>query len=143
MFRLLIVVAAVLFSANQALAHGSESAPPPPKKGPSVSPANVIQTSQGGLMLVDPKGMTLYYFDRDDTGNKSNCNGKCVERWVPLMASADAQPTGDFTVITRDDGSKMWAYRYRPLYTSETDKAPGEANGAAASTQWHIARPAF
>jgi len=94
-------------------------------------------------MLVDLKGMTLYYFDRDDTGDKSNCNGKCVERWVPLTASADSQPFGDFTVITRDDGSKMWAYRYRPLYTSETDKTPGEANGAGASTQWHIARPAF
>jgi predicted lipoprotein with Yx(FWY)xxD motif len=94
-------------------------------------------------MLVDMKGMTLYYFDRDDTGNKSNCNDKCTERWAPLAASADSQPTGDFTVITRNDGSKMWAYRYRPLYTSETDKAPGEANGAAASTQWHIARPAY
>ena len=75
-------------------------------------------------MLTDTKGMTLYYFDRDDTGNKSNCNGKCNERWVPLTASKDDQPTGDFTVITRDDGSKMWAYRYRPLYTSQADKTP-------------------
>jgi len=142
MFRLLIV-AAMLLSASQVLAHGSESsAPPPPKKGPSPAPANVIQTDKGA-MLTDTKGMTLYYFDRDDSGNKSNWNGKCNERWVPLTASKDDQPTGDFTVITRDDGSKMWAYRYRPLYTSQADKAPGEANGADASTQWHIARPAF
>jgi predicted lipoprotein with Yx(FWY)xxD motif len=141
MFRLLLIAAAVLLSANQALAHGSESAPPPMKKGPS-APAQVVQTSAGAI-LVDLKGMTLYYFDRDDSGNKSNCDGKCAERWVPLAASADAEATGDFTVITRNDGSKMWAYRYRPLYTSQTDKAPGDANGAAASTQWHIARPAY
>ncbi len=137
-----MIAAALLLSANQALAHGSESSAPAPKKGPSAVPANVVQTEKG-TVLVDPKGMTLYYFDRDDTGNKSNCNGKCTERWMPLAASKDDQPTGDFTVITRDDGSKMWAYRYRPLYTSQADKAPGEANGAAASTQWHIARPAY
>ena len=142
MFRSLLIATAVLLSASQALAHGSESAPPPMKKGPQEMPVQVVQTS-AGTMLVDLKGMTLYYFDRDDSGNKSNCNGKCAERWVPLAASKDAQATGDFTVITRNDGSKMWAYRYRPLYTSQTDKAPGDANGAAASTQWHIARPAY
>jgi predicted lipoprotein with Yx(FWY)xxD motif len=142
MLRLLVIAAAVLLSANEVLAHGSESSAPPPKKGLSSAPANVVQTDKGA-MLVDMKGMTLYYFDRDDSGNKSNCNGKCTERWAPLAASVDSQPTGDFTVITRDDGSRMWAYRYRPLYTSETDKAPGEANGTAASEQWHIARPAY
>src|SRR5262245_4224016 len=103
MYRLLMIAAAVLLAANQALAHGSESAAPPPmKKGPSPAPANVVQTDNGS-MLVDSKGMTLYYFDRDDSGNKSNCNGKCNERWIPLTASKDDQPTGDFTVITRDD----------------------------------------
>ena len=94
-------------------------------------------------MLVDPSGMTLYYFDRDDSGNKSNCDAKCAERWVPLAAAAGAQATGDFTIVTRNDGGKMWAYRFRPLYTSQTDKAPGDANGAVTSMQWHIARPAY
>src|SRR5690348_12187761 len=122
MFRSLLLAAAVLLSANQALAHGSESAPAPAKKGPQEAPAQVVQTS-GGAMLVDSRGMTLYYFDRDDSGNKSNCDAKCAERWVPLTASKDSQAMGDFTVITRNDGSKMWAYRYRPLYTSQTDKA--------------------
>jgi predicted lipoprotein with Yx(FWY)xxD motif len=140
MFRSLLVAAAVLLSAHQALAHGSEAAPPI-KKGPPTSPVQVIETEQG-YMLVDLKGMTLYYFDRDDSGNKSNCNGKCNERWMPLAAADDAEATGDFTVIIRNDGSKMWAYRYRPLYTSRADNAPGDANGAVTSTHWHIARPA-
>lgn len=143
MFRFLMIAAALLLGVSQAPAHESEaSAPPPPKKGPPTAPAQVV-TTEHGTLLVDLKGMTLYYFDRDDTGNKSNCNGKCNERWVPYAAPADAQAYGDFTLIIRNDGSKMWAYRYRPLYTSHRDKTPGDANGADASTQWHIARPAY
>jgi predicted lipoprotein with Yx(FWY)xxD motif len=140
--RMVMIVAGLLLSAGEVLAHGSESAtPPPPKKGPSVSPAQVSQTGRG-LVLADPKGMTLYYFDRDDSGNKSTCDGKCAERWLPFAAPADAEATGDFTLIVRTDGSKMWAYRYRPLYYSPRDKDPGDTNGFDSSNLWHIARPA-
>jgi predicted lipoprotein with Yx(FWY)xxD motif len=140
MFRFLIAAAAIALSTAPALAngHGGGDAPPPPK--PATSPAKVILTKQGPT-LVDLNGMTLYYYERDTTGKTSNCNGKCVESWVPLPATADAKAIGDFTVINRNDGSKMWAYRYRPLYTSPADKAPGEANGNATTLQWRVARP--
>ena len=140
MFRFLIAAAAIALSTAPALAngHGGGDAPPPPK--PATSPAKVILTKQGPT-LVDLNGMTLYYYERDTTGKTSNCNGKCVESWVPLPATADAKAIGDFTVISRNDGSKMWAYRYRPLYTSPADKAPGEANGNATTLQWRVARP--
>ena len=139
MFRFLIA-AAIALSTAPALAngHGGGDAPPPPK--PATSPAKVILTKQGPT-LVDLNGMTLYYYERDTTGKTSNCNGKCVESWVPLSATADAKAVGDFTVINRNDGSKMWAYRYRPLYTSPADKAPGDANGNATTLQWRVARP--
>ena len=141
MFRLLIVVAAVALSSGPAVAGGHGGGdPPPPKVEPAVAPAKVILTKQGAK-LVDLNGMTLYTYERDTTGKTSNCNGKCTESWVPLTATADAKAVGDFTVISRDDGSKMWAYRYRPLYTSPTDKAPGDANGIATTLQWRIARP--
>jgi predicted lipoprotein with Yx(FWY)xxD motif len=139
MFRLIMIVAAMLVSAESALANGHESsssAPPPPKQeGP---PARAVVTKQGP-MLVDLNGMTLYYFERDTSGNKSNCNGKCAEAWMPLAAAANATASGDFTVIIRIDGSKMWAYRYRPLYTSQADKAAGDVNNV--DPAWHIARP--
>lgn len=142
MLKLLLIAAAFLLPAGEVLAHGSESATPPPaKNGPSLSPAQIAQTDRG-VVLADPKGMTLYYFDRDDSGNKSNCNGKCNERWIPFAAPADAEATGDFTLIIRSDGSKMWAYRYRPLYFSRQDKAPGDVNGYDTSNLWHVARPA-
>jgi predicted lipoprotein with Yx(FWY)xxD motif len=136
-----LVIAALLISANEALAHGSEpaAAPPPPK--PAGAPAKIASTKRGPILTND-KGMTLYTFDKDDSGNKSNCDAKCVEQWTPFSAPTDAQAIGDFTVITRNDGSKMWAYRYRPLYTSVSDKAPGDTNGTDAATLWKIARPA-
>jgi len=140
MLRLAMITAAVLFSASTALA--DEGGTAPPAANVQGAPAQIIATSHG-IMLVDRKGMTLYYFDRDDTGNKSNCDAACTQRWTPLAAPADAQAIGDFTVIVRSDGSKMWAYRYRPLYTSQADKAPGDANGAGATTLWHIARPTY
>src|SRR5690349_12957924 len=141
MFRIMVMIAAaMLVAAEAASAHESSSAPPPKKDDGSATMPQVAQT-KSGLALVDPKGMTLYYFDRDDTGTKSTCEGKCAEKWIPVPAPADAQPKGDFTVITRSDGSKMWAYRHRPLYTSHEDQAPGEANGYDWERHWHIARP--
>jgi predicted lipoprotein with Yx(FWY)xxD motif len=141
MFRSLIVAAALLLSAGEALAHGSEAAAPPPPAKDAPPPVGLGKTKKG-TVLADAKGMTLYTFDRDDSGNKSNCDGKCAEKWLPLAADKNAQASGDFTVIVRSDGSRMWAYRYRPLYTSNDDKAPGDANGFDPQNLWHIARPA-
>lgn len=120
--------------------HGGSSEPPPPKPEAQPSPARVVMTKHGSK-LVDPQGMTLYYYERDTSGKTSSCDGKCTESWPPLAAPKDAQPVGDFTVITRSDGSKMWAYRYRPLYTSIADKAPGDVNGTATTLQWHVVKP--
>lgn len=142
MFRFVIATAVIALSAGHALANGHDGGevPPPPKPEATTAPAKVILTKQG-LKLVDLKGMTLYTYERDTSGKTSNCNGKCAETWVPLAATAEAKAIGDFTVINREDGSKMWAYRYRPLYTSPADKAPGDANGNATTLQWRIARP--
>jgi predicted lipoprotein with Yx(FWY)xxD motif len=145
MFKFSMVAAATLFVASAITGHAHESspAPPPPKQeSQSLLPVQVILTNRG-TMLTDLNGKTLYYFDRDDSGTKSNCNNECTKRWIPFAAPTDATAIGDFTVITRDDGSKMWAYCYRPLYTSEADKAPGEINGFDPSNEWHVARPLY
>jgi predicted lipoprotein with Yx(FWY)xxD motif len=142
MLRLAILAAALLLSAGEAFAHGEEPAPPPKKVAP-LFPAKVAQSPKGKI-FVNLDGMTLYTFERDTSGNKSSCDGKCTDRWKPLTADEDAESKGDFTVIVRGDGSKMWAYRYRPLYTSQSDRAPGDTNGLFDATRlWHLARPAF
>jgi predicted lipoprotein with Yx(FWY)xxD motif len=105
-----------------------------------MAPAKTADTAKGKA-LVDGKGMTLYTFDKD-AGGKSMCNGPCADNWPPLMASADAKATGDWTVVARDDGKMMWAYRSKPLYTWKKDSAPGDTTGDGFNNGvWHMATP--
>jgi predicted lipoprotein with Yx(FWY)xxD motif len=103
----------------------------------SSMPAGV--KSMGG-MLTDAKGMTLYTFDKDAAG-KSNCNGQCLVNWPALTADANAKPMGDWTVITRDDGTKQWALKGKPLYTFVQDKKAGDMAGEGKGGVWHMAMP--
>ena len=93
-----------------------------------------------GSALVDAKGMTLYTFDKD-AGGKSACSGKCAQNWPPLMADASAAAPPGFSIVTRGDGTKQWAYKGKPLYGWVKDKKPGDASGNGVNNLWHIARP--
>ena len=105
-----------------------------------MAPAKTADTVKGKV-LVNDKGMTLYVFDKDGAG-KSACNGPCAENWPPLAASDSDKPSGDWTIVTRDDGKKMWAYKGRPLYAWKNDKAPGEVDGdGKLNGAWHVATP--
>ena len=53
----------------------------------------------------------------------------CEDIWPPAHASADAEPMGNWTIVTRSDGSRQWAYEGYPLYTYARDKEPGEVLG--------------
>jgi predicted lipoprotein with Yx(FWY)xxD motif len=57
------------------------------------------------------------------------------------MAAADAKPSGDYTVITRDDGGKQWAYKGKPLYLWIKDSKPGDKTGDGFNNAWRVARP--
>ena len=109
----------------------------------SAASAQMLKTADTpkGKTFVDTKGMTLYTFDKD-VGGKSMCNGPCAENWPPLLASEDARPTGDMTIVARVDGRSMWAYKGKPLYTFKKDAAPGETNGDGfLNGAWHMAKP--
>jgi predicted lipoprotein with Yx(FWY)xxD motif len=87
-----------------------------------------------------PSGMTLYTFDKDSAG-KSACNGPCATNWPPLMADASAAASGDWSIITRDDGSKQWAYKGKALYYWVKDTKPGDKTGDGFNNVWHVAKP--
>ena len=94
----------------------------------------------GKQVFTDANGMTLYTFDKDTQGNgKSVCNGDCAVKWPPLMAAADAVDEGEFTVVTRDDGTKMWAHEGWPLYYWYEDTAAGDTKGDGVGGVWHLA----
>ena len=57
------------------------------------------------------------------------------------MAAADAKPMGDLTVITRDDGSKQWAFKGKPLYLFAKDTKPGDKTGDNFKEIWHVVKP--
>jgi predicted lipoprotein with Yx(FWY)xxD motif len=109
----------------------------------SAASAQMLNTADTakGKTFVDAKGMTLYTFDKD-AGGKSMCNGPCAENWPALMAADDAKPTADMTIVVRDDGKKMWAYKGKPLYTFKKDMAAGDTNGDGfLNGAWHMAKP--
>ena len=94
-------------------------------------------------VLVGPNQMTLYVFDKDAAGSgKSVCNGGCATNWPPLMAPAGAAASGDWSVVSRDDGAKQWAYKGRPLYYWTKDAKPGDKTGDGfLNNAWHAAKP--
>jgi len=117
--------------------------------------------------LVNFGGMTLYTFDRDVAGSgKSACNGQCAINWPPLMADPSEQASGDWTLVTRDNGwqkqfdadphmstsmrslffvddssiRKQWAYKGKPVYLYINDRAPGDTTGDGFNKVWHIVK---
>ena len=105
----------------------------------AAEPAKIMDTV-AGKVLADQKGMTLYTFD-DDSKGKSSCYDDCAQGWPPFMAPADAKPEGKWTIVDRTDGTKMWAYDGKPLYTWFKDKKPGDVTGDLVEGLWHIAQP--
>ncbi|WP_353192194.1 hypothetical protein [Pandoraea pnomenusa] len=95
-----------------------------------------------GGMLVDGQNRTVYTFDKDAAGSgKSACNGPCAEAWPPVMAPASAKAEGDYTIVTRDDGMKQWAYKGKPVYLFTKDAAPGDMKGDGFKDMWHVVKP--
>jgi len=81
-------------------------------------------------VLVDSKGMTLYWF-AIDTPSKSNCTGSCLTYWPPVKGpvTAGSGVTGTLGTITGSDGTKQATYLGHPLYTYVGDKGPGQNKG--------------
>ena len=104
---------------------------------PSAAP---VKAEMG--VLTNPAGMTLYTFDKDVAGSgKSVCSGDCAVKWPPLAASAGDKPHGDYSIVTRDDGSMQWAYKGKPLYLWFKDQKPGDTTGDGVNNVWRAARP--
>ncbi|OZA00673.1 MAG: hypothetical protein B7Y05_25190 [Polynucleobacter sp. 24-46-87] len=81
-------------------------------------------------MLVGANNITLYTFAKDTAGSgKSMCNGPCAANWPPLLVDGSPAVSGDYSVITRDDGKKQLAYKGMPLYFWVKDTKPGDKTG--------------
>ncbi|RJX30368.1 MAG: hypothetical protein C4516_10590 [Oxalobacter sp.] len=108
----------------------------------SYASAGGVPVKSADGVLVGKKGMTLYTFDKDAAGSgKSVCNAQCAINWPPLKASRYAKASGDYSIITRDDGTKQWVFKGKPLYYWIKDKKPGDKTGDGVNGVWHIVKP--
>jgi predicted lipoprotein with Yx(FWY)xxD motif len=98
----------------------------------------LLRASSAGNVLTDARGMTLYTLDKDVPG-KSVCNDQCAVLWPPLLAKPGATAPANWSIIVRDDGSKQWAYKGKPLYTFKDDSKPGDVTGNGLRGVWHTA----
>lgn len=138
------ILAALLLAACGNYGGGANYTPPGMgNAAPASSTPAITQTILGSPGLATPGGFTLYIFSADGM-NVSNCNGACAAVWPPFMATAGAQSSAGFSVITRSDGSHQWAFNGHPLYTFTGDTKAGEANGqnvTASGGTFTVARP--
>jgi predicted lipoprotein with Yx(FWY)xxD motif len=99
-----------------------------------------IKASDG--VMATTAGRTIYTFDNDVAGSgKSVCNGPCAALWPPVVASADAKPEGELTVLTRDDVASQWSYKVKPIYLYAPDTKAGDRSGDNFKNVWHVIRP--
>ena len=120
MFKTSLAAGIIILSAAAADAAGAPAAP-----------------SNG--VLATSAGATVYTFDKDTVGSgKSACNGPCAQLWPPVAAQASDAATGDWSIVTRDDGSKQWAYKGAPIYTFSKDAKPGDTTGDKFKDVWHV-----
>lgn len=109
------------------------------------SKSNTEVTSNGTTnkvtVLTDNARMTLYTFTNDkNKSGGSACNGDCATAWPPLLTDDNATANGDYSLITRDDGTKQWAYYGMPLYRWKNDASMGDTTGEGIKNIWFVAQ---
>jgi len=97
-----------------------------------------------GDYLTDAKGMTLYWFAKDQP-NLSNCSGDCLEKWPVYYREQIVSPESiladDFATINRADGTKQTTFRGYPLYYFFKDEMAGDAKGQGVKNVWFVINP--
>ena len=131
-------------------APATTSADPTATSSASTAAAGVdlmIGSSSLGDIVVDSKGMSLYYFTKDvkDSGT-SACTGGCLTAWPPLLTTADEPKvegvTGTVGTITTPEGAKQVTLNGMPLYYFQKDTKAGDIFGQGVNDVWYLADPA-
>ena len=95
----------------------------------------IIKEGNQYVMRTSDPARPLYTFDKDQKG-KSNCVDACAAAWPPLLVKT-GKPINKWTVITRADGAKQWAFDGKPVYTFAKD-SEGRATGDGVGGVWHL-----
>jgi predicted lipoprotein with Yx(FWY)xxD motif len=130
---------------------GSSTTSTTASSGGAAAVVSVANNPKLGKILVDSKGLTLYYFEKDKKGGTSStCSGACASVWPPVTTSGSAKATSGaqaskLGTIKRSDGSSEVTYNGWPLYTYVSDTKPGDAKGndlKQFGASWYALTPA-
>ena len=81
-----------------------------------------VLTENAGLMSPYPPGLEL---------PELKTRKSCLDMWPAVYAADDAKPIGKWSIVTRTDGRKQWAYDGFALYTSNLDRQIGDVIGGS------------
>ncbi|MFP5312129.1 MAG: hypothetical protein ACLGH7_06925 [Actinomycetes bacterium] len=120
----------------------------PSASSPQAGAAVDLKTasSSAGTIVVDGKGMSLYFFTKDtkDSGT-SACTGSCLAQWPPLTTGSGSPTvegvTGKLGTITNPDGRKQVTLNGMPLYYFAKDAKPGDVLGQGVNGVWYLSDP--
>ena len=103
-------------------------------------------SSTAGAIVVDAKGMSVYFFTKDvkDSGS-SACTDACLAAW-PRVTTTSERPsadgvTGTLGTIATPDGKKQVTLEGLPLYYYAKDAKPGDILGQGVNNVWYLANP--
>jgi len=108
------------------------------------------QATVSGNYLTDPKGMTLYSFNKDTKATSTNppvsaCTAQCLATWPVFSIDNPIVPSllknSDFAVFTRADGVSQLSYKGQPLYYYAQDVNPGDLKGQNINKSWFVVHP--
>ena len=93
------------------------------------------------VVFADSKRRILYSSDKDTFGT-SACYDTCTETWKPSTAADGINPEGHWSIIVRDDKTRQWAFRGRPMYTYTPENRSKEEKKIATEAAENIVREA-
>jgi predicted lipoprotein with Yx(FWY)xxD motif len=103
-----------------------------------------------GVVLVNPKGRTLYVFMKDQH-RRVTCTGSCASFWPPLKWKSASKPKAGGAAKTsllgtdkNPSGGRVVTYNKWPLYTFSGDSAAGQAKGEGQNLnggKWYVMSP--
>ena len=98
-------------------------------------------------ILVDSKGLTLYYFT-PDRGGTVTCTGACLQAWPPLLLPTgvtqprgDGGVTGKLATVSNPEGGTQVSYNGWPLYYYAKDKDAEDVYGQGVGGKWYVVTP--
>jgi predicted lipoprotein with Yx(FWY)xxD motif len=116
-----------------------------PSVGASTAELKTAETSLGTI-VVDGKGMTAYYFDKDTANSgKSVCTGECAANWPAIVATSETPTvegvTAEVGTITGVDGKPQITIDGRPVYLFAGDSKAGDVAGQGVGGVWYVVAP--